>query len=210
MSNLNNMSNLSNLNKEVNGMNIPVDRKILKLIKRIKNLRKDEKLMLRISKNYLIIFNRYLITKTYYFVTEEVLNYFKGKTFEIVKVNEKERKLYLKEIETNIDIEEFLNNFLKEKEGNYKFFKKRKTKLIEDALLASYELANREYFLTLDYLKILEEFYESYVLTYLNEAYLITDSSNLNHNTPINTYTIIGTLKVNEEDFSFGNFKFGV
>lgn len=190
--------------KEVSSMYIPIDSKILKLVKRMKNLRKEEKIMIRISENFLYIFNRYTITKTYYFTTNEFLNNFKDKDFEIVQIDEKGKKLILKEIERT-NIEEFLNDYLKE--GKYKYFQKWKSKFIEDVLIASYELANKEYILNLDYLKIFDEFYEgSYVITFLNEAYIITDNtSNLNH---INTYTIIAALKFINEDYYLGNFKF--
>lgn len=192
-------------------MYIPVDSKILKLVKRIMNLIKKEKIKIRISGNYLIIFTPYMITKTYYFTTDGFKNNFKGKDFEIVKVDEKERKLILEEIERT-KIEEIINDFLKE--GKKKYFQKWKSKNnLEEVLIASYELANKECILNLDFLKIFNEFYEgSYVITFLNEAYIITnDTSNLNNdNYLINTYTIIAPKKFKEfkEDYNLGNFKF--
>lgn len=186
-------------------MYIPVDRKILKLVKRIMNLIKKEKIKIRISGNYLIIFTPYMITKICYFTTDGFKNNFKGKDFEIVKVDEKERKLILKEIERT-KIEEIINDFLKE--GKNKYFQKWKSNNLEEVLIASYELANKECILNLDFLKIFDEFYGSYVITFLNEAYIITnDTSNLNN---INTYTIIAPKKFKEfkEDYNLGNFKF--
>jgi len=191
--------------KEVSSMYIPIDSKILKLVKRMKNLRKEEKIMIRISEDFLYIFNRYTITKTYYFTTDEFKNNFKDKDFEIVQIDEKGKKLILKEIERT-NIEEFLNDYLKE--GKYKYFQKRKSKFIEDVLIASYELANKEYILNLDFLKIFDEFYEgSYVITFLNGAYIITSDLN-NDNCLINSYTIIAALKFINEDYYLGNFKF--
>jgi hypothetical protein len=209
---MNNYRDELNVNpKEVSSMYIPIDSKLLKLIKRIMkiiNFTKKEKIWIRITENFLYIFTPYIITKTYYFTTEEFLNNFKDKDFEIVEVDEKERKLILKEIERT-DIEEIINASLKE--GKSKYFKKWKSKDIQEVLIASYELANKEYILNLDFLKIFDEFYEgSYVITFLNEVYIITnDTSNLNNdNCLINTYTIIAPKKIKNEDYYLGNFKF--